>query len=204
MSIVSRMCTGAALAASIALTTSLSAGTVTRAPMVCSRGPGNQSFAAILTFPHSAARGSTYAVRIDGVPSGEISHFGLNYIHDMMTDYLVPRGATYVAGSARIVPGTGTANVATTARVWQQDGLIRMLLPGRVVSGSSYVPPSIEFQLEASAPAGTPLALAFVAYRVTANALLVGDVLTTCQPTPTPFPLAATLVSEPPDPPPSR
>jgi hypothetical protein len=141
------------------------------------------------------ARGATYTVRIDAVPSGEISHFGLNYIHDMRTDYLVPRGAVYVAGSARIIPGTGTANVAGSARVWLQDGVIRMLLPGHVASGSSYTPPSIEFQLEASAPAGTALPLSFLEYRVTANAIVVGDLETICEPTPRPYTIGTTLIT---------
>jgi len=189
------MLTGAVLAASVVTTTALPAGTAVRAPMACSRGPGNTFFVATLSLPSAVASGATYTVRIDAVPSGEISHFGLNYIHDMTTDYRVPRGATYVAGSARIVPGTGTANVAGSARVWQQDGVIRMLLPGRVASGSSYTPPSIEFQLAASGPAGTALPLSFLEYRVTANAIVVGDVETICEPTPRPYTIGTTQIT---------
>jgi hypothetical protein len=107
------------------------------------------------------------------------------------------RGTTYVAGSARLVPGTGTANVTAFARVWHEAGLIRMLLAGRVVSGSSYIPPSIEFQLVASAPDGSSLALAFWEYRVTAHAFFVGDVRTTCEPTAKPYTLGTTFVTAP-------
>ena len=191
------MCLGAVLAASVATTTALSAGADVKLPMVCSRGPGDQYLAATITLPRTVPRGAKYTVRIDAVPSGTVSHFGLNYIHDMATDYAVPRGATYVAGSARLVPGTGTANVAAGARAWAEAGLIRMLLPGRVASGSSYTAPSLEFQLEASAPAGASLALDFFEYRVTANAFLVGDLLTTCKPTPQRCTLGTTRVTEP-------
>ena len=171
--------------------------TPTSAPMTCSQGPKAQRFAVALTLPRDVEQGSTYSVRIDGVPSGTIAHFGLNYVHDMATDYVVPAGATYVAGSARIVPGTGTPNVAAGARVWQQAELIRMVLPGQVASGSSYTPPSIEFQLKATAPAGASLALRFLEYRVAANAFLVGEVQTSCEPTPKPYTLGATRVIAP-------
>ena len=46
-----------------------------------------------------------------------ISHFGLHYIHNMTADYAIPTGTTYVEGSARIVPGTGTANARPGASV---------------------------------------------------------------------------------------
>ena len=185
--------------ASVATTATLPAATPpTRAvtvPMACSRGPDGQRFDVLLTLPGAAAEASTYAVRIDGVASGRVSHAGLNYIHDMETDYVVPRGARYVTGSARVIAGTGTANVAAGARVWHEAGMIRVALPGRVASGSSYTPPSIEFQLEASAPAGSLLPIAFLEYRVVANAFLVGDLQTTCAPTPRPYPLGATRVT---------
>ena len=98
----------AVVAASVATTNALRAGTPLRlsVPMVCSRGPSGQRFDAIVTLPATVAEGSAYAIRIDGVPSGRVSHAGLNYIHDMSTDYVVPAGATYVAGSARVIPGT--------------------------------------------------------------------------------------------------
>ncbi len=82
-----------------------------RAPTLCSRGPSEQAFTAMITLPHAAEQGATYTVRIDALPSGRIAHFGLNHIHDMATDYVVPSGAKYVPGSARIVLETGTPNV---------------------------------------------------------------------------------------------
>jgi hypothetical protein len=185
----------ASVTAAATLPAATSPGRVVSAPMVCSRGPADQRFAVILTLPPTAAEASTYAVRIDGVASGTISHVGLNYIHDMETDYVVPRGATYVADSAHVIAGTGTANVAAGARVWHDAGIIRVLLPGRVASGTGYTPPSVELELQASAPAGTSLPFTFFGYRVVANAFLVGDVHTTCTPTPRPYPLGATRVT---------
>jgi hypothetical protein len=175
----------------------LAAGTAVRAPMACSRGPSDQAFVATVTLPRTAAQASIYSVRIDGVPSGKISHFGLNHIKNMATDYVLPAGATYVPGSARIVPGTGTANVLAGARVTYEAGMIRVVLPGRVPSGSAYTPPSIEFQLQASAPAGAALPIEFSGYRVTANAFLVGDVQTICEPIPKLYAIGTTLVTAP-------
>ena len=186
----------ALLAASLVATgATLDAAVTVRAPLVCSRGPSGQRFEAVVTQPPTAAEGSTYTVRVDGAASGTISHFGLNHIRDMATDYLVGAGATYVPGSARIVPGTGTPNVAEHARVTHEAGLVRLVLPDRVESGSSYTPPSIELRLRVDAPAGASLALALREYRVTANAIVVGDLLTTCKPQPTPYPLATTVVT---------
>src|SRR6185436_14896803 len=83
-------------------------GTATRArvPLVCSRGPSGQHYQTVVTLPSAAAEGATYAVRIEGVNSGTISHTGLNYIHDMATDYALPPGTSYVEGSLRVVPNT--------------------------------------------------------------------------------------------------
>ena len=171
------------------------AATAIRAPIVCSRGPGGQHLDMVVTLPASAAEKATYTVRIDGVSSGAISHTGLNYIHDMATDYALPAGTKYVDGSARIVPNTGTANVAAGARVWQDGGKIHLSMPGRVESGSSLTPPSIEFQLQVTAGAGSVLPVRFVQYRVKANAIFVGDLDTTCDPTPKPFALGSTVVT---------
>lgn len=171
--------------------------TPVRAPMTCSRGPGEHWFTAAVSVPRTVERASRYTVRIDGVPSGKIAAFGLNHIHDMATDYIVPPGATYVPGSARVVPDTGTPNVAVGARVGFVNGLIRMELPERVESGSSYTPPSIEFQLEATAPVGTALPLVLLEYRVVANAVIVGDVHATCEPVPKRYVLGTTTVTAP-------
>jgi hypothetical protein len=183
------------IAATIAWAVTGAAATSVRAPIVCSRGPSGQHFDALVTLPRSAAEKSTYTVRIDGVSSGTIEHTGLNYIHDMASDYALPTGTSYVAGSARIVPGTGSSNVAAGARVWQDGGKIHLSLPGRVESGSSYTPPSIEFQVSVTAKAGDVLPVSFLEYRVTANAVIVGDLSTTCDPTPTPFPMGSTVVT---------
>jgi hypothetical protein len=173
------------------------AGTAVTAPMVCSRGPGGKHFSVSVSLPPSVAQASTYGVRLDGVPTGKISGFGLNYTHDIAVDYVIPPGAAYVEGSAHVVPGTGTPNVTDGARVWHEAGLLRMLMPGRVESGTGYTSPSIEFQLTARAPVGASLALELSQYRVIANAIVVGDVSATCEPTPKPYTLGTTLVTAP-------
>ena len=165
-----------------------------RAPLVCSRGPSAQWFNAVVTMPASWPAGSTFAVRIDSVPSGTISHMGLNYIHDMTTDYFVPTGTRYVTGSARLVPGTGTPNVCEGARAWGDAAGIHLRLPGRVENGSSYTPPSLEFQVEIGAPAGALVELRFRRYQVTANVFLLGDLHTTCAPNPNPYTIGVTHV----------
>jgi hypothetical protein len=183
------------VAAGAAWAATSAAATTTRVPIVCSRGPSGQHFDTMVTLPRSAAERSTFTVRVDGVPSGTIEHTGLNYIHDIATDYSLPSGTTYVTGSARVVPNTGSANVVNGARVWQDGGKIHLNLPGRVESGSSYTPPSIEFQVTVTGKVGDALALSFLQYRLTANAVIVGDLNTTCDPTPNPFPLGSTTVT---------
>jgi hypothetical protein len=161
------------------------------APLVCSRG-GGQTFKAMVTLPASQATGSRYTVRIDSFSSGKVAHFGLNYIFDMATDYRVPDGTRIVAGSARVVPNTGTPNVRGGARVWGDAGGVHLLLPARVENGQSYTPPSIEFQLDVTAAAGSELLLKFSRCRVSASVFLLGTVHTTCVPTPAPYTIGRT------------
>lgn len=170
------------------------AATFVKVPIECSRGPSGQFHSTSVTVPSQVAVGARFVVRIDGQSSGTISHTGLNYIHDMTTEYLVPAGTSYVAGSLRVVPNTGSANVAPTARVGKVGNLLRLTLPGHVDNGGSYTPPSIEYQLEVTAPVGTKISLPFHQYRVSANAIFVGDVDTTCVPKPQPYSLATTTV----------
>jgi hypothetical protein len=164
------------------------------APMVCSRGPEGQRFEVVVTTPESVAEGAIYTIRIDGVGSGKISQLGLNHLRDMTSEYLVPAGAAYVPSSARVVPGTGTENVRSGARAVHEAGVVRLVLGDKVREGTSYTPPSLEFQVRATAPAGASLPLGFIRYRVTANALVVGDVHVSCEPKPNPFVLVRTPV----------
>ncbi len=164
-------------------------------PMECSRGPSGQSFRTMLTMPAQVVAGEKFTVRVDGVSSGTISHTGLRFIHDMTTEYLLPSGATLVAGSLHLVPGTGTSNVTPTASVAKVGNTIRLTLPGRVDDGSSYTPPSIEFQLEATGAAGNKISFQFSQYRVTAKAVIIGDVDTVCTPKPQPFTLGTTTIT---------
>jgi hypothetical protein len=165
-----------------------------RAPLQCSQGGAGQVFTATVTAPSTQPQGSTYKVRIDSSGSGEIRHAGLHYIHDMATDYLLPAGTEYVPDSAHFVPETGTANVRAGARVWYEDGMLRVVLPARVENGSRYTPPSVEFQLRVTAASGSRLSLRLGQIRVVANALLLGDKRTECNPNPRSNVLATTLV----------
>jgi hypothetical protein len=171
------------------------AGAAVTAPMTCSRGPGGASFHTAVTMPASLPTGSTFTVRIDGVSSGTISHFGLNYIYGITIDYLLPTGTRYVEGSARIVPDTGTENVRPGARAWRDAAGIHMTLPARVDNGSSYTPPSMEFAVTIEAAAGKVVALQFDHYEVMASAMFVGTVSTTCEPNPKPYALAQLRVT---------
>lgn len=182
-------------------TATLGASVRVKAPLLCTRGPSGQTYAAVVTLPPSAPTGSTFIVRIDSLSSGVISHIGLNYIFDMTSDYPIPTGTTYVSGSARVVPNTGTANVRQSARVWHDTGGIHVALPGHVLNGTSFTTPSIEYAVTISAPAGSELAIQFSHYQVTANAFLIGNVHTTCEPRPKPFTLATVRVDPPASPP---
>ena len=164
-------------------------------PLTCSQGPSHQEHHVTVAAPGRVARGSRYKVRIDGVDSGAISHFGLRYIHDMRADWPIPAGAAYVEGSAHLVPGTGSDNVRPGARVFRSADGVHLLLPAHVDNGGSYTPPSFEFELDANAPEGASITQRFGGYFVTANALLMGEVHTSCAPTPRDFAVAVTLVA---------
>jgi hypothetical protein len=167
------------------------------APLLeCSRG-GDQRFNASVSLPAQAAAGSTYSVRVDGVSSGRISHFGLNYLHDMTVDYVVPPGTSYVEGSAEIIPGTGSDNVLPGARVSHRAGVITLALPAHVAEGTSYTPPSIRFQLRATGAPGSTASFALRQFRLTANAFLVGEVPVSCEPKVKPAGIGSTVIVEP-------
>jgi hypothetical protein len=153
-----------------------------KAPMVCSRGPDEQYFETHVTIPPAAPTGSTYAVRIQAAPSPKISGIGLNYLHDMLTDFYVPEGASYVAGSAHVVDGTGSENVRPGARALYDRGFVRLHLPGHVENGSTFTPPALEFQLRVTAAPGASLPVRWVRHRVTANVFLLGNLDVVCTP----------------------
>lgn len=170
------------------------AGTKVAVPLHCDHGPGGQKENIVVTAPVTAAEGSTYKVRIDGTNSGKISHTGLNYIYNMTYTYGVPQGTQVVAGSMHIVADTGTPNVRPGAKITHKGGNLEVVLPARVDDGSNYTPPSFEFELKVTAAAGASIAQGYKGYRVTANAFLVGDVNTACDPVPKPFTVATTKV----------
>jgi hypothetical protein len=84
--------------------------------MSCDHGPGEQKFQADVSGPESVVVGGTFTVHLDGVPSDEVTGFGLNHIRDMTTDYVLPAGGSYVEGSARVVPDTGTPTFVAARR----------------------------------------------------------------------------------------
>jgi len=195
----SKLVRGASVAAALTLvaTVALGGGTSDRTvPLTCTRGPDGQSYRNIVTMPTSQPVGSTFTVRIDAVSVGPISHFGLRYIYNMTADYTVPAGTTYVEGSARIVPGTGTDNVRANAGVTHDAGGIHMLLPGHVDNGGSYTAPSIEFQVKVVGAAGSTASLGFQGTSVDASAAIIGTVHTACAPNPKPYTLASTTIVE--------
>ncbi len=163
-------------------------------PMRCTRGGDDTVFRATVTLPPSLPSGSTFTVRIDSAPSGRVSHLGLHYIYGMTTQYLLPAGMHYIEGSAQVVPGTGTANVRPGARAWHAASHVFLKLPAHVANGDHYTPPSLQFAVQVEEPAGMHVALAFVRYEVMANAILVGDVRTDCEPVPAPYRLATLRV----------
>jgi hypothetical protein len=189
-----RIASAATLVVSLASGLAGSAASRIGIPLNCSHGPSGQQQNVTIAAPTSVVEGATYTVRVDGANSGKISHSGLNYIFDMSYEWLVPTGARYVEGSARIVPNTGTENVRPGARVTQASGVVTMVLAARVDDGANYTPPAFEFELAATAPAGSTITQTFARYGVTANAFLVGNVKTVCEPIPRPFPVAATRV----------
>jgi hypothetical protein len=168
-----------------------------KAPMICSRGSDAQFFRARVTLPEAVPSGSVYTVRIDSVASATISGTGLNYLHDMLTDYFLPAGASYVPSSARIVGETGTENVRAGARAFLEHGFLRFHLPGHVENGSSYTPPSLEFQLLATAPAGSALPIQFVRHRLSANVFLLGNLDVVCTPSAGAVTIGTTRVTAP-------
>jgi hypothetical protein len=186
------------IAASIAWTSIPDAATAVRVPLTCNRGPSGQHSELLVTVPTSIEQGATLTARFDGKSSGPISHTGLNYIHDMTTELLVPAGATYIDGSAHIIADTGTPNVRAGARIARTGSSLTMVLPAHVEDGSSFTAPSFEFQVKVTAAAGAKIAQRFSQYRVTANAIIVGDVHTVCDPTPRPYTVGTTTVTAPP------
>lgn len=163
-------------------------------PLTCSRGPSGQEHDVSVTVPSRVPRGSRYKVRVDGVETGKISHIGLNYIFDIWSEWPIPVGTAYVEGSAHVVPATGSANVRPAARVVHGAGAVSLVLPAHVENGATYTPPSFEFELEVTSAEAAWITQRFSGYRVTANAFLIGDVHTSCEPSPKPYPVAVTRV----------
>ena len=168
---------------------------VTRAPLVCSHGPGGEFFEVRATLPATAPTGSVYTVRLVSFPAPPVTDRGLNYLHDMVTDYYLPSGASYVPGSARVVDGTGTENVRRGARAWAENGYVRLYLPAHIDKGSGFTPPSVEFQVRVAARPGESLPIRVVRYRVRANVVVAGNVDVVCKPRDGAYTIGTTVVT---------
>lgn len=193
----SKLSRGALAAAALALIAAVAADGAAAervVPLTCTRGPDGQSYRTVVTMPASQPIGSTFAIRIAASHVGPVSHFGLNYVSNMAAHFTVPPGTRYLAGSARLVPGTGSANVRASARVTHDARGIHIRLPAHVDNGGSYTPPAIEFRVEAIGPAGTVATLGLIGTGVDASAAIVGNVHTGCTPNPRPYPLGATRI----------
>jgi hypothetical protein len=165
--------------------------------MTCSRGPDPQYYEARAFVPASAPAGSIYTVRVDAATSPKIAGMGLNYLHDMLTDYAVPEGTAYVAGSAHVVDGTGSDNVRPGARALYDNGVVRLHLPGHVDNGSTFTPPAVEFQVKVLAAPGASLPMRWVRHQVTANVFLIGNLDIVCTPKLGALTLGTTVVTPP-------
>ncbi len=189
---------GALASASLVTTAAMAHEVVVRAPLECSRGPGGQTWSAVVTLPEVQASGSRFTVRIDSAPSGTLSYLGLNYITDMTTDWVVGPGARVVEGSVRVVADTGTPNVRPGARAWHDAAGVHLVLPARVEKGDGYTPPSVEIDLEVTAAPGGAVTVLFDRQSVTANAIVIGDLRTVCVPRSRPYVLGTVRVVDPP------
>ena len=148
-----------------------------------------------VTVPASVAPGSRYRVRVDGVDTGKISHFGLSYIFDMESQWPIPPGTEYVDGSAHIVPGTGSANVRPGARVVVREREASTWFSRRTSTTASAIRRRrFEFDLAVVSAEGAAITQRFAGYSVSVHAAIVGDLRTTCEPTPKAFPVAVTRV----------
>ena len=163
-------------------------------PLKCSKGPSGQHYDVSPQVPAQVAEGATFSARFDGVDSGTISQTGLNHVKDMTYVFGIPDGTRYVEGSARVVPGTGSANVREGAKVSASGGAVFLTLGAHVDNGQSYTPPSLELKLVATGKAGDAISFPFRQYQVTANAVIIGDLRATCDPVPKPYVVATTKV----------
>ena len=106
-------------------------------------------------------------------------------------------GDRLVVVGVRVVPDTGTANVRAGARAFSDASGVHLALVGRVEKGEGYTPPSVELDLEATAPAGAAVTVLFDRQAVTANAIVIGDLRSVCVPRPRPFVIGTTRVDAP-------
>lgn len=184
---------GAGATTLVAVALPLGAADVVGVPITCSKG-GADTLRLAPVLPATVAPGTTFTVRLDGVDTRIKWQLGLNHLRAMTWDFGLPAGAKLVDGSLRIVPETGSANLRPGASVSARGNVVTLSAPAKLESPDGYRFPSVEMKLETTASAGSTLAWTFRHYEVTANALLLGDLLVTCDPTPRPYTVATTRV----------
>jgi hypothetical protein len=143
----------AATAAGLALVASTggSAGAAVVSQTVdCGIG-GTQTITLDATAPASVTQNDTFTVVL--APTGSGTASGAE-IKNIVTNFTIPTGASYVAGSA--VLSGGSSNLGNKT-VTVSGTNIAVSTPGPIANGASFTAPTLTFQLRATGAAGTVL-----------------------------------------------
>lgn len=122
--------------------------------MDCGIG-GAQTFSGDLSAPAVVERGAEFTVTFAAAGAGTAD--GAE-IKDMKTSFAAPSGSSLVAGSAEVVPGTGSGTIgAATATI--SGSTVTLTVPGPIAKGASFTSPTMRFKLKATGVAGTVLSV---------------------------------------------
>ncbi|HLS77077.1 MAG TPA: hypothetical protein VK083_09835 [Nocardia sp.] len=147
------------------------------------------------TAPASASSGSAVAITltpgVSTVPSSA-SGFTVNNISNLKMTFPTPANSTLVSASAS--GGTVSGTVSTSG------GNVVLTVPGPIPGGTSFTPPAVTINVTAGSP-GTPITSKYAGtsysnpgMTMTTNVALIGNVATSCYPSPSPT-LTTTTVS---------
>jgi hypothetical protein len=144
----------AAAAASLAVITTTGGGSagaaVVSQTVNCGIG-GSQTITLDATAPASVTQGEAFTVVL--APTGSGTASGAE-IKNIVTNFTIPAGATYVAGSAAL--SGGSSNLGNKS-VTVSGGNIAVSTPGPIANGASFTAPTLTFQLRATGTVGTVL-----------------------------------------------
>ncbi len=123
--------------------------------MSCGQG-GAQTMKVSGTAPATVAPGGTFTVDLAN-QSANASGVALS---NLVYSYAQPDGATFVAGSAQVVPGTGSTTAGTLGNVTAaiSGSVVQLRVPGSIGKTATFTPPVLRFQLKATGAAGTSIA----------------------------------------------